>query len=93
MHRPATSKPWRKRPSDSLRYWPGKPDKQSQVKSITVFCVARQEDVLCGHSSVVRIADLPDWDWSDISAHLRCTKCGAVGWVDMRANWPDLFNR
>lgn len=27
--------------------------------------------------------------WS-ICAHLRCTKCGSVGWVDPRPNWGEV---
>jgi hypothetical protein len=41
------------------------------------------------------LKDLPDWDWYEISAHLRCTKCGTVGYVDTRLNWSEVidFNR
>jgi hypothetical protein len=35
---------------------------------------------------------LPDWPWYDICAHLKCTKCGSVGWVDPRPNWPEVIN-
>jgi hypothetical protein len=40
------------------------------------------------------IADvvIPDWDWRDISAHLRCTKCDTVGYVDTRLNWSEVIN-
>ena len=32
--------------------------------------------------------DLP----TDILAHLKCTKCGSVGWVDPRPNWGEVIN-
>jgi hypothetical protein len=35
---------------------------------------------------------LPEWDWYDICAHLECTKCGNVGWVDPRPNWCEIIN-
>jgi hypothetical protein len=46
----------------------------------------------CHHNASLRLADLPDWDWRDISAHLRCTKCGTVGYVDTRLNWSEVIN-
>jgi hypothetical protein len=47
---------------------------------------------VCGHNAVLKLADLPVWDWRDISAHLRCMKCGAVGYVDTRNNWSKVIN-
>jgi hypothetical protein len=38
----------------------------------------------CYHCSAKKLDDLPEWDWYNISAHLKCTKCGSVGWVDTR---------
>jgi hypothetical protein len=35
---------------------------------------------------------LPEWDWYDISAHLRCTRWGAVGYVDTRLNWAEVID-
>ena len=29
---------------------------------------------------------------ADILAHLKCTKCGSVGWVDPRPNWGEVIN-
>jgi hypothetical protein len=40
----------------------------------------------------LRLDDLPEWDWYDISAHLRCTKCGTVGFVDTRPNWSEVID-
>jgi hypothetical protein len=40
----------------------------------------------------LRLAELPDWDWYEISAHLRCTECGAVGWVDTRLDWSEVID-
>ena len=36
--------------------------------------------------------ELPEWDWYDICAHLKCTECGSVGWVDPRPNWSDVID-
>jgi hypothetical protein len=47
------------------------------------------------HHAALRLADLPDRDWQDISAHLKCTECGTVGYVDTRLNWSEAvdFNK
>jgi hypothetical protein len=34
---------------------------------------------------------LPDWDWYDVLAHLKCTRCGSVNWVDPRPNWTEVI--
>jgi hypothetical protein len=47
---------------------------------------------VCGHNAMLKFADLPDWHWQDISAHLRCTKCGAIGYVDTRLNWSEVID-
>ena len=46
----------------------------------------------CWHNAEAPLDRLPDWDWSDICAHLKCTKCGSVGWVDPRPNWGEVIN-
>lgn len=46
----------------------------------------------CHHSGRLRLADLPQWDWYEISAHLKCTRCGSVGWVDMRLDWSEVID-
>ena len=57
------------------------------------YCVGPERDgPVCGHNSMLKLADLPDWDWHDISAHLKCTKCGAIGYVDTRLNWSEVIN-
>jgi len=94
QQRPRT--PWRKKPDPRLKCWTGKPNKNGKVKTILVYCIAYDEaGKTCHHNSMLKINDLPDWSWPDISAHLRCTKCGKVGWVETRANWGDEidFNR
>ncbi|WP_244549653.1 hypothetical protein [Bradyrhizobium erythrophlei] len=35
----------------------------------------------------LKLVDLPNLDWYDISARLKCTACGKVGWVDTRLDW------
>ncbi len=46
----------------------------------------------CGRCRSVPLEDLPDWNWRDISAHFRCTKCGTVGCVDTRNNWSEVID-
>jgi hypothetical protein len=46
----------------------------------------------CRHWSAKKLDDLPEWDWYDISAHLKCMKCGSVGWVDTPPNWSEVIN-
>jgi hypothetical protein len=46
----------------------------------------------CHHSGRLKLDALPDWDWYDISAHLRCTKCGTVGYVDTRLDWSEVID-
>lgn len=89
MHRFRHSKPWRKKPAAFLRYWEGKPDQRGPARTILVYCVGGPGKK-CGHSAKLRIADLPPWTWAEISAHLRCTECGAVGFVDTRPDWPKV---
>jgi hypothetical protein len=31
-------------------------------------------------------------DWREISAPLRCSVCGTVGYVDTRNNWSEVIN-
>jgi hypothetical protein len=44
------------------------------------------------HNDRLRLDDLPDWDWCDISAHLKCTRCGTIGYVDTRVDWSEVIN-
>jgi hypothetical protein len=46
----------------------------------------------CHHNGRLYLAELPDWDWYDISAHLKCSECGSVGWVDTRLDWSEVIN-
>jgi hypothetical protein len=36
--------------------------------------------------------ELPEWNWYDISAHLRCKECGSVGYVDTRPDWSEIID-
>ena len=91
--------PWRRKPASHLQYWSGPPSKTKTdgFKSILVFCLGPAElpngyHSCCHHNGRLYLADLPDWDWFDISAHLKCTKCGSVGWVDTRLDWSEVIN-
>jgi hypothetical protein len=73
-------------------YWTrGSPSqaKAAGFKTILVYCVGppdRDPRPRCWHWSEVPLDVLPDWDWYDICAHLKCTKCGSIGWVDRLPN-------
>jgi hypothetical protein len=69
-------------------------------KTVLVYCVGPPElpggyHSRCHHNGRIRLAELPPWDGYDISAHLKCTACGSVGWVDTRGDWSEVidFNR
>jgi hypothetical protein len=59
---------------------------------VLVYCVGPPKGKLCGHCGSLILKDLADWDWYQISAHLRCTKCGTVGYVDTRLNWSEVID-
>jgi hypothetical protein len=85
--------PWRRKPLSSLRYWKGPVDRDARFETVLVYCV-RPDDLRgsyhnrCHHNGSLRLADLPNWDWQDISAHLGCT----VGYVDTRLDWSEVIN-
>jgi hypothetical protein len=91
--------PWRRKPASWLRYWSdGTPSrtKADGFKTILVFCVGpaspRSYHDACHHNASLQLAELPDWTWLEISAHLKCTKCGAIGYVDTRLNWGEVID-
>lgn len=90
----APRKPWRQKPEPWLHYWPGRPDRHVDprhgVIGVIVYCVAKGEGQwTCGHSAKFKVTDFPEgWTWAEISAHLKCTKCGAIGYVSLRPDWP-----
>jgi hypothetical protein len=53
---------------------------------------ARLQSYTCDHNASLRLDDLPEWDCYDISAHRKCTKCGAIGYVDTRLNWSVVID-
>jgi hypothetical protein len=88
--------PWRREPARWLRYWDhGSPSrtKADGFRTIIVYCVGPAEGgPRCHHNASLNISDLPEWGWHDISAHLKCTECGAVGYVDTRLNWSEVID-
>ena len=49
-------------------------------KTVLVFCCGSVDPSKgyhgdCHHVGRLALADPPDFDWYDISAHLKCTKC------------------
>ncbi len=85
--------PWRKKPKSWLEYWNGPVNRNAGFTVVIVCCVGPEtQGPVCGHYSMLKLADLPDWDWRDISAHLKCTKCGAIGYVDTRVDWSEVIN-
>ena len=72
--------------------------KSAGLKSVLVYCVgppAGFGQPRCYHTARLRLDDLPEWDWYYISAHLRCTHCDSVGYVDTRRDLSELvdFNK
>jgi hypothetical protein len=65
-------------------------------RTILVFCVGpakpKSYHDSCHHNGRLNLGDLPEWRWQDISAHLKCTKCGTVGYVDTRLDWGEVIN-
>jgi hypothetical protein len=84
--------PWRRKPARWLEYWEGPVNRDAGFKTVIVYCVGPPIGKLCGHSGSLSLKDLPPWDWRDISAHLRCTVCGTVGYVNTRNNWSEVIN-
>jgi hypothetical protein len=74
-------------------YWSGPVNRTAGFSVVIVYCVGpEQGGLVCGHNAMLKFADLPDWSWQDISAHLKCTKCGAIGYVDTRLNWSEVID-
>jgi hypothetical protein len=88
--------PWRQKPAPHLEYWTDPVNLNAGFKTVVVFCLGPAKPVSyyarCQHNGRLKLADLPPWDWSDISAHLRCTACGTVGYVDTRVDWSEVIN-
>ena len=88
--------PWRRKPASHLRYWTGPVNRTAGFKTVMVFCLGPESPASyhdrCHHNGRLSLADLPPWDWADISAHLRCTACGTVGYVDTRLDWSEVIN-
>jgi hypothetical protein len=64
-----------------IRYWNGPVDRSTEFTMVIVYCVGPERGG-CGHNAMLKFADLPDWNWQDISAYLKCTKCGAIGYIE-----------
>jgi hypothetical protein len=62
-------------------------DRSAGFNTVLVYCVGCQH-----HNGRLMLADLPDWDWYDISAHLKCTASAKVGWVDTRLDWSEVID-
>jgi hypothetical protein len=88
--------PWRRKPATHLSYWNGPVNRNAGFRTVIAYCVGpakpRTYRDCCHHSASLKLADVPDWDWSEISAHLKCTKCGTVGYVDTRLNWSEVID-
>lgn len=89
--------PWRRKPAHHLSYWSGPVNRNAGFKTVTVHCLGPPKPPngyhgRCHHVGRLRLADLPDWDWQDISAHLKCSACGSVGWVDTRVDWGEVVD-
>jgi hypothetical protein len=85
-------------PNSRLRYRAnGRPAdmKAEGFKTILVYCVGppdRDPRPRCWHYAEVPFDRLPDWNWYDVCAHFKCTRCGSVAWVDPRPNWSEVLD-
>jgi hypothetical protein len=90
--------PWRRKPTSRLHYWTsGSPStaRADGFKSILVYCVGPpvgDPRPRCWHNARIPLDSLPEWPWQDICAHLKCTKCGSIGWIDQRPDWTEVIN-
>jgi hypothetical protein len=84
--------PWRRKPVSWLEYWQGPVNRDARFKTVLIYCVGPPNGKLCGHCGSIPLKDLADWQWQEISPHLRCTACGTVGYVDTRNNWSEVIN-
>src|ERR1700736_3823355 len=91
--------PWRRKPAHWIRYWnAGTPSRTRAdgFRTVLVYCVGpanpRTTQACCNHTGRLQLDELPEWGWSDISAHLRCTQCGTVGYVDTRLDWSEVID-
>jgi hypothetical protein len=88
--------PWRRKPKQWLRYWDGGSPSRTKADGftrVTVWCVGHTADgKTYHHHSDLQLADLPDWPWQAISAHLKCAHCGCIGYVDTRLDWGEVIN-
>jgi hypothetical protein len=71
--------PWRRKPARHLEYWSGPVNQKAGFKTVLVYCMGPAElpggyHSRCHHNGRLRLAELPPWDWYDISAHLKCTR-------------------
>ena len=88
---------WRKKPASYLRYWTGPVNRDAGFKTVLIYCTGTLDPTRgyhgnCHHIGRLTLADLPDWDWYDISAHLRCSVCGNVGYVVTRVDWDEVID-
>jgi len=90
--------PWRGKPERWLQYWSGSTPTKAKAdgfQSVLVYCLgppAGFGHVRCYHNARLSLDDLPEWGWRDISAHLRCTHCDTVGYVDTRPDWSEIID-
>lgn len=83
---------WRRKPASYVEYLNGSVNRSAGFNTVIVYCIATPGGRPCGHSGHLLLANFPDWSWEDISAHLKCTKCGAIRYVDTRVNWSEKVN-
>ena len=88
--------PWRTKPANWLRYWDGGSPAETRAQGFSRVCVwcvgVRADRSTCHHHADLPLERLPNWPWQAISAHLRCTACGSVGYVDTRLDWGEVIN-
>lgn len=59
---------------------------------VTVWCVGPNGGPRCDHKADVPFDRLPPSSWAEVSARLKCTRCGSVGFVDVRLDWSEIVD-
>jgi hypothetical protein len=74
----------------SLLGRPGQSTEMPVLELCLCIALARRKVSSAGHCGRLPLKDLPEWDWREISAHSRCSKCGTVGYVDTRMDLSEV---
>lgn len=90
-HPPKFRKPesWLETPTGSVAR-----SRRSGFTRIRAYCVGRssKDRRRCWHEKDIPLDALPDTSWEQIAWRLRCTKCGSLGYVNLRVDWTEVID-